>query len=500
MKCDLTRTTPFAVRRSLEKFGADIRIARLKRGLTAEQVAESLDIHRTTYGRLEAGDPMVAVGTYANALYALGFGTPLDDLVDPRRDEEGMLLDLQRLPKRSRARKGRPFRFALSSLSPGSPRAASRDQVLRIGVLGVMSGPAGFWGRVNKACAEVTAEMCNEAGGVDIGGERYRVQIICVDDKLDPRLAAEGARRLTEEEGVRYIIGPNVEQTFTAAMPIVEKNRAMLFPYSFTRGLYRPPSENSVLCQIAGYQAVPFIYRHLIEQEGVETISIVAPGTPEGLRQRQDISKIAASLGLRVLSESSTYRSGSEQLEMAIPPALARNPDVLALPNVAPADAPRLINRARELGFRGYITTESAQDVEGLIRTMGPAADGLIMVGGASPPATRSARMNEFIRRFTRIAGSWNDEAGTKAYALEFVLATLQAAGKSAVDNIERFKSVIPHFSIDDPLVKGRSPLSYYGAKEFRQKRQIGIPLVVNTIQRGELRNLFVQMPEELLV
>jgi transcriptional regulator with XRE-family HTH domain len=108
MRCDLTRTTPFAVKRSLEKFGANIRIARLKRGLTAKQVADSLNIHRTTYGRLEAGDPMVAVGTYANALYALGFGTPLDDLVDPRRDEEGMLLDLQRLPSgRGRAKGGR---------------------------------------------------------------------------------------------------------------------------------------------------------------------------------------------------------------------------------------------------------------------------------------------------------------------------------------------------------------------------------------------------------
>lgn len=33
--------------------------------------------------------------------------------------------------------------------------------------------------------------------------------------------------------------------------------------------------------------------------------------------------------------------------------------------------------------------------------------------------------MEEFIDRYTRIAGEWNDEAGTKAYALEILLATL---------------------------------------------------------------------------
>jgi branched-chain amino acid transport system substrate-binding protein len=501
MSCDLTSKTPLAVKLSLEKFGADLRVARLKRGLTAEQMADCLEIHRTTYGRMEAGDRSVAIGVYASALYALGFGALLADLVDPRHDEEGMRLDLLRLPKRARTRSGRPRpNLTLPARTPPSTRGASRDNVLRIGVLGVMTGPAGFWGQVNKACAEVTAAMCNESGGSEIGGGRYRVEIVCFDDELDPRLAAEGARKLTEEEGVRYIIGPNVEQTFAAAMPVAKKNRAMLFPYSFTRGLYRPPSENSVLCQIAGYQAVPFIYRHLIERDGVETISIVAPGTPEGLRQRQDIAKIAASVGLRVLSESSTYRSGSEHLEAAVQPALACNPDVLALPHIAPADAPRLIRRARELGFRGYITTESAQDVEGLIGSMGSAADGLIMVGGASTPEMRSERMNEFVKRFISMTGSWNDEAGTKAYALEFVLATLQMAGRTAVEDIERFKAMIPHFSTDDPLAKGRSSLSYYGAKEFRQKRQIGIPLVVNTIKDGALQTLFVQQPEELLV
>ena len=85
--------------------------------------------------------------------------------------------------------------------------------------------------------------------------------------------------------------------------------------------------------------------------------------------------------------------------------------------------------------------------------------------------------MEDFIRRFVGAAGSWNDEAGTKAYALEFVLATIQFAGKAALADTGRFKAVIPHFSIDNPLAKGRSLLAYYGAKDFRQKRQIGIPL-----------------------
>jgi branched-chain amino acid transport system substrate-binding protein len=497
MKRDLEWTMPFAVTRSLEKFGADVRVARLRRRLTAEQMAASLGVHRSTYGRLEAGDPGVAIGLYAQALYAMGLGTPLSEVADPRSDEEGRLYDLDRLPKRSRRRGDRPIRFQLPN--PTAPQRRSDDRVIRIGVLGVMSGPAAAWGLVSRFCAETTAEMYNLAGGVDLGGEHYRVEIIPFDDGMVPARSAEGARYLTATQGVRYIIGPNVEQTIAAATPIVERNRAMLFPYSFTRSLYSPPHQNAVLCQIAGYQAVPRIYERLIEREGIETISIVAPATPEGLRQRADIVFVARRLGLRVLSDLGIYCSGSDDIEKALGPALATMPDLLALPNLAPSDSVRLIGRARELGFRGPITTESAQDIDLLTSSIGPVADGLVMLGGASPPEDRNERMRDFVARYIRLAGAWNDEAGTKAHTLELILATLQMAGRRALDDVEHFKAMIPHFSIENPLSCKRSKLAYYGARDLHHKRQIGIPLVVNTLRNSKLETVLVQEPMEFM-
>ena len=65
---------------------------------------------------------------------------------------------------------------------PAQPAAsgqapAAGGKVLKIGVLGVMRGPAASWGLVNKYCAEATAQMYNEQGGVEIGGEKYKIEI-----------------------------------------------------------------------------------------------------------------------------------------------------------------------------------------------------------------------------------------------------------------------------------------------------------------------------------
>ena len=96
---------PSNVRRSLTKFGANLAVARRKRNLTVAMMAERLGVARSTWLRLEKGDPTVAMGAYAMALFVLGFGEVLGDLADPGRDEQGLLLDVQRLPRRVRVRK-----------------------------------------------------------------------------------------------------------------------------------------------------------------------------------------------------------------------------------------------------------------------------------------------------------------------------------------------------------------------------------------------------------
>ncbi len=91
---------PPSVRRSLSKLGSDLSIARRKRRLTVAMMCERLGVSRSTWQRMEKGDATVSMGAYAQALFVLGFGTPLGDLADQLADEAGLLLDAERLPKR----------------------------------------------------------------------------------------------------------------------------------------------------------------------------------------------------------------------------------------------------------------------------------------------------------------------------------------------------------------------------------------------------------------
>jgi DNA-binding XRE family transcriptional regulator len=105
MQSSTLESLPPAVRRSLAKLGADIATARRKRNLTAMMMAERIGAAKSTYLKVERGDPAVSMGIYAMALFVLGFGDVIGDIVDPRRDDVGLLLDVDRLPRRVRPKK-----------------------------------------------------------------------------------------------------------------------------------------------------------------------------------------------------------------------------------------------------------------------------------------------------------------------------------------------------------------------------------------------------------
>ncbi len=293
--------------------------------------------------------------------------------------------------------------FILGTVSFSSPVQA--QEVLKIGVLGVMSGSAASWGLVNKYCAETSAQLYNEQGGFEIGGKKYKIEIVPIDDKNDPKLAVSGAERLTKQDGIHYIIGPNVDTTAASVQPVAEASGAIYFPYAFQKTLYSPPHGNAILGMIASYQAGPIIYKYLMDKKGVKSVSFVARNESDPLNQRDEGVQAAKKLGLEIKSSDDTYEPGTTDFFPVMSRVVDKGADLIVLSGVAPADAPLLIKSARELGFKGTLATETAQDIKILNEVAGGAADGFICVGGASTPEIRSERNGKVRRPLQKSGG-----------------------------------------------------------------------------------------------
>lgn len=91
----------------LQTMGEQIKLARLRRRLSAELVAERAGISRATLWSIEKGSPSVAIGIYAAVLHALNY-MDRDLLLVARDDElERKLQDLElSIPKRASRKRG----------------------------------------------------------------------------------------------------------------------------------------------------------------------------------------------------------------------------------------------------------------------------------------------------------------------------------------------------------------------------------------------------------
>ena len=89
-------------RENLETMGEQIKLARLRRRVSAALAAERAGISRATLWAVEKGAPSVSIGTYAAVLHALN-GMDKDLLLVAKDDELGRKLQDLELPTRKRA-------------------------------------------------------------------------------------------------------------------------------------------------------------------------------------------------------------------------------------------------------------------------------------------------------------------------------------------------------------------------------------------------------------
>jgi len=97
-----THTPTLTAIRAIKKIGGDLRVARLRRRLQMQTVADRAFISRGTLARIEKGDPSVSFGAYASVMHAVGLVGRLPNLVAD--DPVGLELEIETMPKRIRAR------------------------------------------------------------------------------------------------------------------------------------------------------------------------------------------------------------------------------------------------------------------------------------------------------------------------------------------------------------------------------------------------------------
>ena len=105
---------------ALEKLGADLAVARLRRKESLRTWAKRLGVTLSTLQRLEAGDPTVSIGIVASALWLINRDGELASLAAPEHDRGALELDVREAVELGQARAQASAKARLHAVSAGN--------------------------------------------------------------------------------------------------------------------------------------------------------------------------------------------------------------------------------------------------------------------------------------------------------------------------------------------------------------------------------------------
>ena len=99
----LQKAPPYPVEKAVKRLGENLRTARIRRGMTVEDVDERIGTGRRAVTDAEKGKASTGIVVYAGLLWLYDLLSSFEELADPLTDQEG--LSRQSAKERTRVRK-----------------------------------------------------------------------------------------------------------------------------------------------------------------------------------------------------------------------------------------------------------------------------------------------------------------------------------------------------------------------------------------------------------
>lgn len=89
---------------------------------------------------------------------------------------------------------------------------------IKIGVIGPLSGPAANSGISMRQGYEAVVKEVNEAGGIDVDGEKQKIELIFEDSASRPEVGVSAAQKLLTRDNVDILVGDSLASSVTLAI------------------------------------------------------------------------------------------------------------------------------------------------------------------------------------------------------------------------------------------------------------------------------------------
>ncbi|WP_423797942.1 ABC transporter substrate-binding protein [Neobacillus sp. SAB-20_R2A] len=364
-----------------------------------------------------------------------------------------------------------------------SGTGSKAKKTIVIGQMATLTGSAASVGVPQSNGVKMAVKEINDAGGIKVGNDKYKIKLITYDDEGNPQAGATAMQRLLNSDKVKFIVGTVSSAVDGATEPMLRgKNVINVIVGSALAGSTKNP--NNYRPRVIIPQYVDATSKYLIDKD-VKTVALLTDKQHAGYVNLTDsLIKELEVAGIKVVSNE-FYTFGDTNFATQLTSIKKFNPDAINIRGYQ-NDVVLATMQAKDLGLNSLIVTGSGITTEVEAHNATAAMEGNIDI---TPPtavdlsALGETKAKEFIENYRK---NFNADPGfttLSAYGGVYILATaIEKAG--TVENIEKIKKEMDNLSVKDvpELVE---PILEQNGKIFKD-RQASFKMVLREFKDGK--------------
>jgi branched-chain amino acid transport system substrate-binding protein len=253
--------------------------------------------------------------------------------------------------------------------------AFAADNVVKIGAILAVTGPAAYLGGPEARTLETLVADTNKAGGI-LGRQ---VQLIVKDSQGSAEKAVSFAKQLVEEEEVLAIIGPSTSGESMSLKGYCDQNETILVSCAAAETIVNPVAkwvfktpQNDAFAAIKIYQTMKAL--------GITRIGVVVSSSGFGQGGKAQLVKYAPDYGISILINE-TYDAASTDLTGVLSKVKAAAVQAVVNWSVEPAQA-LVAKNMRQVGMEQPLFQSHGFGNISYVAAAGKAAEGIIFPCG----------------------------------------------------------------------------------------------------------------------
>jgi branched-chain amino acid transport system substrate-binding protein len=235
----------------------------------------------------------------------------------------------------------------------GVARQANAQAVVKIGQIEAQTGPTATYGWMSSQGAKLAVKEINDAGGFQVAGKPYKLELIQMDTRGEPREATVQFKKFMED-GVKFVFGPFLSNVFNSIEPIANLHNGKFLMFAgatAAHSLLGTPNHDYLL-RTFNWDSGPSGFGTLmvaqLKKQGVKRVAMLFQNDAFGKVAADIYSKLFKDAGIELRIE--LFEPGTKDFSASLAKMAADKPDYL-FPGYSDAVLYDIVRQATETGL-----------------------------------------------------------------------------------------------------------------------------------------------------